>query len=227
MSIGAAACVKFFQKQFIFGLEVCLLALAVAVPMLAQTQPRTPSTTYIITNIQFQGNRRVHNDTQQSRIFSRKGDVYTEDGARRDFQALWNTQFFEDIRMEVEDDPAVPNGKILVFYVQERPVIRKIEYKGIKSISESDILDRFKDRKVGLTVENRFDPTVIKRAEVVLKELLAEHGHQFATVKPTYEKLAASNAVKLVFNIDEGPKVAVGVITIAGNHVFSRRKIRC
>jgi outer membrane protein insertion porin family len=225
LSIGAAACVKFFQKQFIFGLEVCLLALAVAVPMLAQTQPRTPSTTYIITNIQFQGNRRVHNDTLQSRIFSRKGDVYTEDGARRDFQALWNTQFFEDIRMEVEDDPAVPNGKILVFYVQERPVIRKIEYKGIKSISESDILDRFKDRKVGLTVENRFDPTVIKRAEVVLKELLAEHGHQFATVKPTYEKLAASNAVKLVFNIDEGPKVAVGVITIAGNHVFSSRKI--
>jgi outer membrane protein assembly factor BamA len=140
LSIGAAACVKFFQKQFIFGLEVCLLALAVAVPMLAQTQPRTPSTTYIITNIQFQGNRRVHNDTLQSRIFSRKGDVYTEDGARRDFQALWNTQFFEDIRMEVEDDPAVPNGKILVFYVQERPVIRKIEYKGIKSISESDIL---------------------------------------------------------------------------------------
>ena len=165
---------------------------------------------YIITNIQFQGNRRVHNDTLQARIFSRKGDVYTEDGARRDFQALWNTQFFEDIRMEVEDDPAQANGKILVFYVQERPVIRKIEYKGDKSVSESDILDRFKDRKVGLSVENRFDPTEIKRAEVVLKDLLAEHGHQFAKVKPTYEKLAASNAVKLVFNIDEGPKVAVG-----------------
>jgi outer membrane protein insertion porin family len=228
LSIGAAACVKFFQKHFIFGLEVCLLALAVAAPMLAQTRQRTPSgtsNTSIITSIQFQGNRRIHNDTLAARIFSRKGDVYTEDGARRDFQALWNTQFFEDIRLEVEDDSAQPNGKILVFYVTERPVIRKIEYKGAKSVSESDILDRFKDRKVGLSVESQFDPTKIKRAEVVLKELLAEHGHQFAKVKPTYEKLAASNAVKLVFNIDEGPKVAVGVISVTGNHVFSSRRI--
>ena len=71
------------------------------------------------------------------------------------------------------------------------PVIRKIEYKGNKSVTESDILDRFKDRKVGLSVESQFDPTKIKRAEVVLKDLLAEHGQQFAMVKPTYEKLAA------------------------------------
>ena len=129
---------------------------------------------------------------------------------RRDFQALWNTQFFEDIRLEVEDNPDQPNGKIVVFYVQERPIIRRIEYKGNKSITESDILDAFKDRKVGLSVESQFDPTKIKRAEVVIKGLLAEHGHQFATVKPTYERIAATNAVKLVFNIDEGPKVKVG-----------------
>ena len=49
------------------------------------------------------------------------GDPYSEDAVRRDFQALWNTQFFEDIRLEVEDDPNNPNGKIVVFYVTERP----------------------------------------------------------------------------------------------------------
>ena len=92
----------------------------------------------------------------------------------------------------------------------ERPIIRRIEYKGNKSITESDILDAFKDKKVGLTVESQFDPTKIKRAEVVLKSLLAAHGHQFATVKPTYERIAATNAVKLIFNIDEGPKVRSG-----------------
>ena len=106
--------------------------------------------------------------------------------------------------------PNQPNGKIVVFYVTERPIIRRIEYKGNKSITESDILDAFKDKKVGLSVESQFDPTKIKRAEVVIKGLLAAHGHQFATVKPTYERIAATNAVKLVFNIDEGPKVKVG-----------------
>ena len=29
-------------------------------------------------------------------------------------------------------------------------------------------------------------------------------------VKPTYEKIPATNAVKLIFTIDEGPKVKVG-----------------
>ena len=120
---------------------------------------------------------------------------------------MWNTQFFEDIRLEVEDDPNQANGKIVIFYVTERPIIRRIEYKGNKSITESDILDAFKEKKVGLSVESQFDPTKIKRAEVVLKSLLAAHGHQFATVKPTYERIAASNAVKLVFNIDEGPRL--------------------
>ena len=56
---------------------------------------------------------------------------------------------------------------------------------------------------------------------MVLQHLLAEHGHQFATVKPTYEKIAATNAVKLVFNIDEGPKVKVGEIKFEGNKAFS------
>ena len=106
---------------------------------------------------------------------------------RRDFQALWNTQYFEDIRLEVQDSPNRPNSKIVIFHVIERPVIRRIEYHGIKSVTQSEILDRFKDRKVGLTVESQFDPTKIKKAEVAIKDLLAEHGRQFAVVKPTYE----------------------------------------
>ncbi len=109
--------------------------------------------------------------------------------------------------------------------MKERPVIRRIRYDGIHSISESDILDRFKERKVGLTVESQFDPTRIKKAEVVLRELLGEHGRQFAKVTPEYEKIASSNAVILVFKIEEGPKVKVGHIQFTGNHAFSDRKL--
>jgi outer membrane protein insertion porin family len=177
-----------------------------------------------IEDIRFEGNRRIRRDTLQARIFSRKGDPYNEETLRRDFQALWNTQFFEDVELKVYDGDK-PNGKIIVFRVSERPVIRRIRYDGIHSISESDILDRFKERKVGLTVESQFDPTKIKKAEVVLKELLGEHGRQFATVTPQYEKIASSNAVILVFKIDEGPKVKVGKIHFKGNHAFSDRKI--
>jgi outer membrane protein insertion porin family len=179
----------------------------------------------VIERIEFYGNRRIRSDTLKARIFSREGDPYNEETLRRDFQALWNTQFFEDVKLRVEDSPDRPDGKIIIFDVKERPQIRRIRYEGNKSMSESDILDRFKERKVGLSVESPFDPTKIKKAEVVLKELEGEHGHQFATVTPQYERIASSNAVILVFKIDEGPKVKVGQIKFVGNHAFSDRKL--
>jgi outer membrane protein insertion porin family len=191
----------------------------------AQSAGKSAEGQFVIERIDFTGNRRVRNDTLKARIFSREGDVYNEDTLRRDFQALWNTQFFEDVKLTVEDSPDKPNGKIIIFEVTERPIIRRIRYEGIHSISESDILDRFKDKKVGLTVESSFDPTRIKKAEVVLKDLLGEHGRQFAKVTPEYEKIASSNAVILVFKIEEGPKVKVGQIKFTGNHAFSDRKL--
>ncbi len=190
-----------------------------------QTRAAAPEGTPTIERIEFQGNRRIRSETLRARIFSRPGDPVNDDALRRDFHALWNTQYFEDIRLEIEDSADKPNQKIIIFYVTERPIVRRIEYKGNKSVSESDILDRFKDRKVGLSIESQFDPTKIKKAEVVLKELLAEHGRQYATVKPTFERLPGTNAVKLTFNIDEGPKVKVGKILITGNTAFSARKI--
>jgi outer membrane protein insertion porin family len=179
----------------------------------------------VVERIEFFGNRRIRTDTLKARIFSREGDPYNEDTLRRDFQALWNTQFFEDVKLQVEDSSDRPDGKIIIFNVKERPQIRRIRYEGNKSVSESDILDRFKERKVGLSVESPFDPTKIKKAEVVLKELEGEHGHQFAIVTPQYERIASSNAVILVFKIDEGPKVKVGTIKFVGNKSFSDRKL--
>jgi outer membrane protein insertion porin family len=190
-----------------------------------QQPPQSEQPPAVIDRILFDGNRRIRRDTLIARIFTREGDPYNEETLRRDFQALWNTQFFEDVKLRVEDSPDGPGHKNVVFVVKERPVIRRIRYDGIHSVSESDILDRFKERKVGLTVESQFDPTRIKKAEVVLKDLLGEHGRQFAKVTPQYERIASSNAVILVFKIEEGPKVKVGHIRFTGNHAFSSRKI--
>src|SRR6202047_339132 len=191
----------------------------------AAQSPAVPVKRGVIQRIEFVGNRRIRGDTLKARIFSREGDNYNEETLRRDFQALWNTQFFEDVKLRVEDSPDRADAKIIIFDIKERPQIRRIRYDGIHSVSESDILDRFKERKVGLSVESQFDPTKIKKAEVVLRELLGEHGRQFAKVTPQYERIASSNAVILVFKIVEGPKVKVGHIKFTGNHAFSDRKL--
>src|SRR5207248_2055836 len=145
-------------------------------PAGASQQAQQQQQPAIIERIDFVGNRRVRNDTLKARIFTRENDAYNEETLRRDFQALWNTQFFEDVKMRVEDSADRANAKIIIFELKERPIIRRIRYDNIHSVSESDILDRFKERKVGLSVESQFDPTKIKKAEVVIKELLGEHG---------------------------------------------------
>ncbi|MGB7753442.1 MAG: POTRA domain-containing protein, partial [Candidatus Acidiferrales bacterium] len=170
-----AASGKTFLRPLRFFVVVYLCVLASGQSLSAQQPQDANGPQFVIQRIEFIGNRRIQRDTLLARIFSRPGDPYSVEAVRRDFQALWNTQFFEDVRLEVEDSPDEPNAKIVVFYVQERPIIRRIEYKGNKSITESDILDAFKDKKVGLSVESQFDPTKIKRAEVVIKGLLAEH----------------------------------------------------
>ena len=123
--------------------------------------------------------------------------MYDDANLRRDFMVLWNSGYFDDLRLEVEDGD---RGKIVRFIVVERRVVRTIRYEGNKSATVSDILERFKERKVGLSVESRYDPTKVQRAANVLRELLGERGRQYAKVTPDVRQIPPSS-VEVVFNI--------------------------
>jgi outer membrane protein insertion porin family len=173
----------------------------------------------VVAGIEVHGNRRIPADTIRARIFTRAGDVYDEAALERDFNSLWNTGYFEDIRFERQESP---KGWIIAIYVKERPTIREIEYEGLNSVSKSDVLDRFKEAKVGLSVESQYDPTKVKKAEVTIKQLLSEHGRQFSTIRTEVRPIPPA-AVSVTFVVKEGPKVKVGKITFTGNeHVKSR-----
>ncbi|MGH9787736.1 MAG: outer membrane protein assembly factor BamA [Candidatus Acidiferrales bacterium] len=174
-----------------------------------------------IEEVRWEGLRRIPRDTMNARILTKGGDVYNPDVLKRDFQAVWNTNFFEDVRLEVEDGE---RGKIVYFIVVERPLIRRIEYEGVKSVQQSEILERFRERRVGLSVEMQYDPTRIRRAEVVLKELLSERGRHFAKVGHVPRRVPP-NAVILTFVVEEGPKVKVGQVAFQGNRHFSDRRL--
>ena len=176
----------------------------------------------LITDIQIHGNRRIPADTVKARIFTHPGDVYDPSGLERDFNSLWNTGYFEDIRFEREQ---TPKGWRIHVYVKEKPTIREINYTGLSSVSTSDVLDRFKERKVGLSVESQYDPTRIKKAEVAIKELLAEHGRQFASIRSEIRPIPPA-AVGITFVVKEGPKVKVGRIRFQGNRNINARTLR-
>jgi outer membrane protein insertion porin family len=189
-------------------------------PKAAEAAPEAPSEN-VVEAIEFRGARRVPQDTLRAMIFTKKGDRYDEEVLRRDFMALWNTGRFDDIQLEREPGPT---GVIVRFVLVERPVVRSIKYEGIKSVTVSEILDRFKERKVGLSVESQYDQNRIQRATVVLKEFLAERGRQYAKVEPEVRPIPPSS-LEVVFRVEEGPKVKVGRIEIAGNKEFTDRAV--
>ena len=176
----------------------------------------------VIQDIRIHGNRRIPAETIRQRMFSKPGDVYDQASLERDFNALWNTGYFDDVRLEREQ---TDKGWLVHVYVKEKPTIREIKYEGLNSVSQSDVLDKFKERKVGLSQESQYDPTRVKKAEVVIKELLAAHGRQFATIRTEVHPIPPA-AVSVTFVVKEGPKVKVGSIKFEGNAHVPARQLR-
>ena len=184
--------------------------------------PTQAQTEEIIENIEIRGTRRVPQDTVKFHIVSQKNTRFDPNVLRRDFKAIWAQGFFDDVRITLEDGKT---GKIIIFTVKEKPLIRNIEYKGLKSATNTEVLDKFKEKKVGLGIEVPFDPTKIQRAITVLTELLAEKGRQYAEIK--YELTdVPPNSRLITFIINEGPKVKVKKIDFHGNTLFSDKELR-
>ncbi len=176
----------------------------------------------VISNIRVIGNRRIPRETVLARLFTHPGDKYDALAIERDFNSLWNTGYFENLRIERED---TPQGIVLDIIVREKPTIREINYKGLSSVSTSDVLEAFKKQHVDLTVESSYDPARLAHATDVIRELLSEHGHQFATVKADVKTIPPAS-VSVNFNVKEGPTVKVGNITFAGNKAINSRDLR-
>jgi len=218
-SISRAVSRAVFIAQRVARFAVVLALVSTAFTAVAQTPAQTSDT---IDQIRVIGFRRIPRETILARMFTHPGDTYDPVSIERDFHSLWNTGYFEDLRIEREDSE---KGIILNVYVREKPSIREINYKGLNSVSVSDVLDRFKKEKVPLSVESQYDATKITLAEDSIKRLLAEHGHQFATIK-TDVKTIPPASVQVNFNIKEGPVVKVGKIQFVGNRHLSALYLR-
>ena len=193
------------------AIAAIFLFLSAASIVLAQTD--------VISEIDVTGNRRIPKETILARIFTKPGDIYDPTALERDFNSLWNTGYFQDIKFLREQ---TPKGWRIIVQVKEKPTIREINYTGLNAVSNSDVLDRFKQDKVGLSVESQYDPTRIKKAGVSIKGLLSEHGRQFATIRTEVRPIPPAS-VGITFVIKEGPKVKVGKIRFEGNkHIKSR-----
>src|SRR5262249_53955955 len=136
---------------------------------------------------------------------TKKGDVFSIDTVRADVRRLYALGYFEDITHYEEEGK---NGKLVIFSYKENTTVRAVEYKGNKKITKTEFLKKMRVKKVGVSQESPYDTTRIRRAEAVIKGMLAEKGLQNATIEVTTEPVPP-NSINLTFNIEEGPKVKI------------------
>jgi outer membrane protein insertion porin family len=176
----------------------------------------------MIERIDIRGNRRIPEDTIRFYIQSRPGEAFDQNRIELDLRALYKSNFFENIEVSERDGDT---GKVITFTVKEKPLIRELKYEGNKSFTESNILEQFKTRKVGLTVDSQYDPAKIRAAERALKDLMDQNGKPLGTVRTEVENIPPSS-VRVRFIMDEGPKVRIGEIRFSGDKVFSDGQLR-
>jgi outer membrane protein insertion porin family len=207
-------------RSGLFSLITLLFTFTTASPALAQGSEA------LIGEIEFRGNRRIPRETLLYAVQSKPGDIYREEAIRRDLVAIVNLDFINpmSVRLFVADRPR--GGKVIIFDLREYPLIREIKYLNLKAATESEVLARFKDRRVAIGKETQFDPHKVFDARNVLKELLAEKGYPEAEIEIRVEEISAT-AVALNFEVKEGPRVRIREIEFVGQRDgFSQRQLR-
>src|SRR6266542_3114101 len=204
----------------VLSIAIGISSLFIAIRVRAQ-QPQQR----VVEDVDIIGNRRLRKDDIIYYIQTRPGDPYNRAQVERDLQTILSLGFFDKVETRVAIEDAPRGGLRVTFYVKELPIIRDIQFEGLKSVSESDVLKTFRERRVGVSKEAIEDPVKVRNATRVLKELLAAKGHPNATITPTIEHVSATSDA-ITFVIKEGPRVRIAEIRFEGSKVFKSGKLR-
>lgn len=179
----------------------------------------------LVESVDITGNRRLRRDDVLYYVQTRPGDPYNEQQVQRDLQAIIALGFFDKTATRVLTEDGARGGINVIFEVKELPIIRDLQFEGLKSVPESDVLKAFRERRVGISKESIYDPVKARNAIRVLKELLAASGHPNATIEERTDEVSATSTA-LTFVINEGDRVRVVEIQFEGNQIFSDGKLR-
>lgn len=199
---------------------------AILMPVFAAAQaapaPASPPQTEKIIGVRVVGSQTIAPDAILYYLGIRVGDLYNPDLIRKNFDTLWNSGLFDDVRIDAEKGPG---GVTLVFTVTERPTVTSVEFTGNRKLSQSQIHDKMKQEDVSIKVGT---PLSIKDVEGVLqaiRDAYTENGFRSATVSWRLEG-SGKTEKKLVFAIDEGEKIKIASIRFTGDTVFSAARLR-
>jgi len=190
-----------------------LLLLAIlwaTTPALAGTNPFT------IRDIRIEGLQRIAPGTVFNYLPLKVGDRIDSIGSAAAIRALFKTGFFQDVRLEREND-------LLVVAVVERPAIASVEFSGNREIETDKLKSALKD--TGLVEGQVFNRSLLARVEQELQRQYFGRGKYAVKIQTTATPLER-NRVGITITINEGHAARIHHIALVGNHAFSDKVLR-
>jgi outer membrane protein insertion porin family len=168
----------------------------------------------IIEKINIEGNQRISNNTIILFTEVNVGQKINDKDLNLILNNLYNTAYFNDVRISLINN-------ILNIFVEEFPIIQKINYNGIKS---NTILEKITEDKILKDKSPYVKFSLNKEKERLLNEI-KELGYYSVSIETTVETLG-ENLVNINFDINLGDKSKIKKITFIGNKVFKDSKLK-
>jgi outer membrane protein insertion porin family len=194
-----------------------------AFPASGQTPPAASQ--QVVESVDIQGNRRLRDEDLMYYIKTRPGDVYDPAALERDLKELLSLNFFDKTGTRVLTEDGIHGGVNVIFEVRELPIIRDLQFKGAKALTESDILKQFREKRVGISKEAVYDPVKTRTAIRTLREMLASKGYPNAKINVKEEEVSATS-IAITFDIDQGNRSRIVQIDFEGNQHFKDSELR-
>jgi outer membrane protein insertion porin family len=171
-----------------------------------------------ITTVVVKGNRRIESSAIMNVISTKAGDKLDSDKADADLKAIFKLGQFSDVQVITE--PAADNGIVLVYAVQEKPIIREIRFEGNKELKQDKLQESMLIRRNAIFSQAALDKSVAK-----VKKQYQDEGYYLVEVSAAVEKKSVTDYL-VTFTIVEGEKIRISDIRFEGNKAFSAGKLR-
>ncbi len=169
-----------------------------------------------VSDIRVEGLQRIAPGTVFNYLPVQVGDTVGEDVTGGIIRALYQTGFFDDVRVEQD-------GSVLVIWVRERPAIAEIKISGNKDIETKALTTALAD--IGLKEGRVFNRSVLDRIEQELERQYFARGKYGVVIQSTVSPLER-NRVAINIEVIEGLTARIKQINIIGNKAFETDELR-
>ena len=159
------------------------------------------------------GSERVSKQTIINFTEVNVNDDLNQEDLNKVLKRLYDTNFFKDILVNLEN-------AILSITVKEFPIIKNIQFNGVKT----EKLKKQLFEAIVLKEKNPFNKLKLKNDLKKIINIFKKSGYYFVKIT-VQEEINNNNTVNIIYNIEPGEKALIKKIKFIGNKKYKDRKL--